>query len=131
MDAALLANASALHWSKTTSPASKHSPDRFDRFAMLHSSIVDDEGQIERRPASVPRVGPRSLADGGLPNWGLANRHLADLSLLIDGLRAWDIGGASGSHDGKRRTHYNYNSHHGTFLQLEEARFPSVRETRQ
>ena len=66
----------------------------------------------------MPRIsGPRRvgrLADWGLPDGGLANRHLADWSLLIDGLSARDVGRASGSHHGKRCTRYNRNFHHGT-----------------
>jgi hypothetical protein len=109
------------HWSKTASvnPASKHSPNPFGLFATLRPSTVDDKGQIQRDlNQCCVLVGPRRvgrLADWGLPDWGLANRHLADWSLLIDWLWAREVGRASGSHQGKRRTRYNHNFHHGTY----------------
>ena len=108
------------HGSKTASvnPASKHSPNVFGLFATLRPSTADDKGQIQRDLKSIPRIAPRRdgrLADWGLPDWSLSNRHLAELSLLIDGLRARDVGSASGSHHGKRCTRYNHNFHHGTF----------------
>jgi hypothetical protein len=116
-----------LHWSKkakkaSANPASKHSPNFFGLFATLRPSTVDDKGQIQRdlsqyRVLVAPRHNGR-LADRGLPDWGLANRHLAEWSLLIDGLWAREVGSASGSHQGKRCTRYNYNFHHGTFLQV-------------
>jgi hypothetical protein len=57
---------------------------------------------------------PGRLADWGLPDGGLANRHLAYGSLLIDGLSAWNVGSAGGSHHGKRCTRYNRNLDHGS-----------------
>jgi hypothetical protein len=109
-----------LHWSKTASvnPASKHSLNIFGLFATFRPSTIDDKGQIQRdlsqyRVLVAPRHDGR-FADWALPDWGLANRHLAELSLLIDGLWAREVGGASGSHHGKRRTRYNHNFHHGT-----------------
>jgi hypothetical protein len=65
------------------------------------------------RVSIAPRYDGR-LADGELPDWGLANRHLAELSLLIDRLSARKVGGASGSYHSKRCTRYNHNFHHGT-----------------
>jgi hypothetical protein len=110
-----------LHWSKTASvnPASKHSPDLFGLFATLCPSTADDKAQIQRGPFSQYRglVGPRRdgrLADWALPDWRLANRHLAELRLLIDGLWARNVGSGSGSHHGKCCTRYNHNFHHGT-----------------
>jgi hypothetical protein len=122
------------HWSTTASvnPASRHSPDLFSLFATLRPSTVDDQGQIQRdliqRDLYQYRVSVGSrhdgrLADRSLPDRGLANRHLADLSLLIDGLAARDVGGASGSHHGKRCTHYDHNFLHDTSpSKLEETR---------
>jgi hypothetical protein len=118
-----------LHWSKTasTNPASKHSPNLVGLFATLRPSTVDDKGQINEtfsqyRVSVDPRPDGR-LADWGLPDRGLANRHLADLSRLIDGLWVREVGGASGSHQGKRCTRYHHNFHHSTFSsRLEETR---------
>jgi hypothetical protein len=118
-----------LHWSKTASvnPASKHSPDLFGLFATLRPSTVDDKGRIQRdlsqyRVSVDPRPDGR-LADWALPDRGLANRHLADLSRLIDGLWVRKVGSTSGRHQGKRCTRYNHNFHHGISpYRLEETR---------
>jgi hypothetical protein len=53
------------------------------------------------------------LADRMLPNWVLANRHLADWSRLIDGLRVWEVGSGSDCHKGERCTRCNQKFHHG------------------
>jgi hypothetical protein len=99
-------------------PASKHGPNLFGLSATLRPSTVDDKGQIQRDLSQYRvLVGPRHdgrLADWGFPDWGLANRHLADWGLLIDGLRVREIGRASGGHHGKRCPRYNHNFHHGT-----------------
>src|SRR3981081_78986 len=109
-----------LHWSNTASmnPASKHSPNLFGLFATLRPSTVDDKGQIQRDPSQYRvLVAPRHdgrLADWGLPDRGLANRHLAELSRLIDGLWVRKAGRASDRHQGKRCPRYNHNFRHGT-----------------
>lgn len=46
------------------------------------------------------------FAHGGLPNRGLANWHLADVRLFVDGLRVWQVGSRNGIHHGKRCTCY-------------------------
>src|SRR6202171_5231351 len=108
-----------LHWSNTASvnPASKHGPDLFSLFVTLRPSTVDDKGQIQRDLSQYRvLVGPRH--DGRLADWGLADRHLADWSLLIDGLSAREVGSARGSHHGsyhgKRCSSDNHNFRHGT-----------------
>jgi hypothetical protein len=111
-----------LHWSKTASvnPANKHSPNLFGRFATLCPSTVNDrttrfnETDLSQCRVSVAPRHDGRLADRGLPDWGLADRHLAECSLLIDGLWVREVGSASGSHHGKRRTGYNHDFHHGT-----------------
>src|SRR5260370_16738495 len=62
------------------------------------------------------------LADWGLPDRGLANRHFADWSLLIDRLSAREVGSASGSHHGKHCAHNNHNFHHGIPPKFEETK---------
>jgi hypothetical protein len=114
------------HWSKTASasPASKQSPDLFGLFATLRPSIVDAKVSSARprlKPLSVSRY-DGCLADRGLPDGGLADRHFADWSLLIDGLSAREVGSACGSHHGKHCTHYNHNFHHGIPPKLEETK---------
>jgi hypothetical protein len=63
-------------------------------------------------PSVVRDHGP--FADRALPDDGaLADRHLANRSLLIDRLWVRQIGSASGSDQGKRRTRCNHNFPHG------------------
>jgi hypothetical protein len=106
-------------------PASKQSPDLFGLFATLHPSIVDDKVQfsesLSRNRLLVSRH-DGCLADWGLPDGGLANRHFAEWSLLIDGLSAREVGSASGSHHGKHCARYNHNFHQGIPPKSEETK---------
>jgi hypothetical protein len=68
---------------------------------------------LSRYRVSVDSRAYGRLADWVLPDWGLADRHLADWSRLIDGLRVREVGSAGGGHQGKRCTRYNQNFHHG------------------
>jgi hypothetical protein len=56
----------------------------------------------------------RSLADRAFPDGAFADRHLADGSRLIDGLRAWEVGGTGDGHHGERCARDNQKSLHGT-----------------
>jgi hypothetical protein len=83
------------------------------RFALPLSTIkVGFNETFGQYRVSVDPRPDRRLADWGLPDWTLANRHLADLSRLIDGLWVREVGGASGSHQGKRCTRYHHYFHH-------------------
>ena len=55
-----------------------------------------------------------SLADRAFSDGALADWHLADGSGLIDGLRAWEVGGAGDGHHGERCTRYNQKFLHVT-----------------
>jgi hypothetical protein len=68
---------------------------------------------LSRYRVSVDPRAYRRLADGVLPNWVLADRHLADWSRLIDGLRVREVGSASGGYQGKRCNRCNQNFRHG------------------
>ena len=64
-----------LHWSKaaSVSPASKHGPNLFGRFATLRPSTVDDKGQVQRDLESIPCASSatrRAPCRSGSSRWG-------------------------------------------------------------